>query len=151
METRIYWKLGHAKTARMKLKDLRALLPGEPPGNWVWFTSIAAELQDFKAAREVSLQLIGMIAAGTALITEDVAHALNQSGLDLELRHLVKTATPRTYKTVGELIYVFESAILFGFHGTAVTFGEAIMALDPDHHLGPRIKQLSKKKDFLMS
>jgi tetratricopeptide (TPR) repeat protein len=151
METRIYWKLGQARTARMKLKSLRSLLNRDEPGNWVWFASIATELQEFKAAREVLIKLVGMIEAGSALITNDVAHALNLAGLNLELRTLVKTAKPQTYKTVDELIYILETATLFGYYETALNFGNAIMALDPGNKLAPRIKQLSEKKDFLMS
>jgi hypothetical protein len=69
----------------------------------------------------------------------------------VEVETLVRSAQPKIYDNLEEIVYVFELARARGAYATALRFGHAILQAAPDHRLKGEIEKVINSKGFMMS
>jgi hypothetical protein len=150
MEAKALLALGEQKMARVKLKALASLATRDP-GNLVWFSYVAMELGEHELLKTSLARLVQMIAAGSARLTEGAVHVLQRCRYLVEVETLVRSAQPKIYDNLEEIVYVFELARARGAYATALRFGHAILQAAPDHGLKGEIEKVINSKGFMMS
>jgi hypothetical protein len=149
LEARALWKLGKRKFARTKMEKLIKTLGGD---TWQWSrcVELALEFNDRLISNQCADTLVRLVGEKSPKLTQSIVLVLERSGYGVALDQLIDRADPGSYSNIAEYLFIFKQAMARGAAETAIRFGNAIMAADPDHELKREIEQLPKRMGFLI-
>ncbi len=150
MEAKTYWMMGERRIARTKLRGLNPLV-GQKLGNWIWYSNVAADFGERKLAEDALVNAIRLIDCGVASISREVVEALNRRDYKAEARRLIGIAKPQNGGTISEYLYIYKTALDYGYIKVAQEFGKAILHADATHELRSEIEGLAVNSGFLTS